>query len=74
MLLNIFGCVDCGSEFFESEMGEPGICPCCGSDQIYDADECVEDLDDSMDGDHASALASAGWGTDEDYGGTDERY
>jgi hypothetical protein len=29
--------------------------------------------DDSMDGDHASALASAGWGTDEDYGGTDER-
>lgn len=23
---------------------------------------------DSMDGDHASALASAGWGTDEDYG------
>lgn len=25
--------------------------------------------DDSMDGDHASGLASAGWGTDEDYGG-----
>jgi hypothetical protein len=24
--------------------------------------------DDSMDGDHASALASAGFGTDEDYG------
>ncbi|NBV43018.1 hypothetical protein EBR96_09670 [bacterium] len=24
--------------------------------------------DDSMDGDHASALASVGWGTDEDYG------
>jgi hypothetical protein len=23
--------------------------------------------DDSMDGDHTSALASAGWGTDEDY-------
>lgn len=29
---------------------------------------------DSMDGDHASAFASIGWGTDEDYGGTDERY
>lgn len=29
--------------------------------------------DGSMDGDHATALASAGWGTDEDYGGTDER-
>lgn len=26
------------------------------------------DIDDSMDGDHESALASAGWGTDEDYG------
>ena len=26
-----------------------------------------------MDGDHESALASAGWGTDEDYGGGDER-
>ena len=26
------------------------------------------DCDDSMDGDAASALASAGWGTDEDYG------
>lgn len=25
------------------------------------------DIDDSMDGDHQSALASAGWGTDEDY-------
>ena len=26
------------------------------------------EYDDSMDGDHESALASAGWGTDEDYG------
>ena len=29
--------------------------------------EAEQDLDDSMDGDHASALASCGWGTDEDY-------
>ena len=29
-----------------------------------DADE----YDDSMDGDHDSAMESAGWGTDEDYG------
>jgi hypothetical protein len=29
------------------------------------------EMDDSMDGDHASALAAAGWGTDEDYGGGD---
>ena len=28
--------------------------------------------DDSMDGDAESALASAGWGTDEDYGGGNE--
>jgi len=28
----------------------------------------TEDYDDSMDGDHESGLASAGWGTDEDYG------
>lgn len=27
-----------------------------------------EEWDDSMDGDHESGLASAGWGTDEDYG------
>ena len=32
-----------------------------------------DDFDDSMDGDHDSAMASAGHGTDEDYGGTDER-
>lgn len=32
------------------------------------AEEFNDDgYDDSMDGDHASALASAGWGTDEDY-------
>ncbi len=27
-----------------------------------------DDYNDSMDGDHESGLASAGWGTDEDYG------
>jgi hypothetical protein len=27
-----------------------------------------DEVDDSMDGDHDSAMASAGWGTDEDYG------
>jgi hypothetical protein len=32
-------------------------------------DEAGDDsYDDSMDGDHESGLASAGWGTDEDYG------
>jgi hypothetical protein len=33
-----------------------------------DADVDPSEYDDSMDGDDASALASAGWGTDEDYG------
>ena len=27
-----------------------------------------DDYNDSMDGDHDSAMTSAGWGTDEDYG------
>jgi hypothetical protein len=31
-------------------------------------DEDEAEPDDSMDGDHDSAMASAGWGTDEDYG------
>ena len=30
--------------------------------------------DESMDGDHESGLASAGWGTDEDYGYYGEDY
>ncbi len=30
--------------------------------------------DDSMDGDAASALASVGWGTDEDYGSYDDSF
>lgn len=40
------------------------------------ADELLidDEFDDSMDGDHDSAMASIGWGTDEDYGayGSDE--
>lgn len=36
--------------------------------------DMVDPIDDSMDGDHASALASAGWGTDEDYGSFSEEY
>lgn len=36
--------------------------------------DAVDPIDDSMDGDTASALASAGWGTDEDYGSFSEEY
>jgi len=31
-------------------------------------DDFNDSEDDSMDGDFASGMASAGWGTDEDYG------
>ena len=38
-------------------------------DGDYDPDYDIWDEDDeSMDGDHDSAMTSAGWGTDEDYG------
>jgi hypothetical protein len=42
-----------------------------GSDDLDDAPPELLPGED-MDGDHASALASAGFGTDEDYGGGDE--
>ena len=40
-------------------------------DRDYDDENSGEadwDYDDSMDGDHDSAMTSCGWGTDEDYG------
>ena len=37
-------------------------------DDYNDFNEMVEDFDESMDGDHDSAMTSCGWGTDEDYG------
>jgi hypothetical protein len=37
-------------------------------DQMNEDEGYDDDYDDSMDGDHESGLASAGWGTDEDYG------
>lgn len=39
-------------------------------DERYEYDNC----DESMDGDFDSAMASAGFGTDEDYGYADEGY
>lgn len=39
-----------------------------GSDYHPGYDDDIEDFDDSMDGDHDSAMRDAGWGTDEDYG------
>jgi len=43
-------------------------------DNSGEVDWVDEDMDDSMDGDHESGLASAGWGTDEDYGYYGEDY
>ena len=37
-------------------------------DQMNEDEGYDDDGYDSMDGDHESGLASAGWGTDEDYG------
>jgi|LakMenEpi03Aug12_release.lakeMendotaPanAssembly.Ray.scaffolds.fasta_scaffold10146_1 hypothetical protein len=44
------------------------------SEELQDEIEREGEYNDSMDGDHASALASAGWGTDEDYGSAGDDY
>lgn len=41
-------------------------------DQYEDGWDTDDYYDDSMDGDHDSAMTSAGWGTDEDYGHYDD--
>ncbi len=38
------------------------------TEEECDDEDLGDDYDDSMDGDHESGLASAGFGTDEDYG------
>jgi len=45
-------------------------------EQDLEYDPCMEDpeYDDSMDGDFDSAMASAGFGTDEDYGSYGDEY
>jgi len=39
----------------------------CEEDCLADEDSELDDYDDSMDGDFDSGMASAGFGTDEDY-------
>jgi hypothetical protein len=41
----------------------------CDDIEKNEDEEWSDDYDDSMDGDHESGLASAGWGLDESYGG-----
>ncbi len=62
-------CVDCGGDATSfrdalsvKEWTIAGTCQSC-QDEFYGGD-----YDDGMDGDHESGLASAGFGTDEDYG------
>lgn len=60
-------CPECG-QYLSHETTTQGVpwayCEDCGWDTV----DGEPDYDDPMDGDHASALASVGWGTDEDYG------
>lgn len=50
-------------------MSESEILDMCEANDISEMLSDDDDsYDDSMDGDHDSAMASAGWGTDEDYG------
>ena len=51
-------------------------CDSANENYDYDGPDYSSDYDESMDGDHDSAMASAGFGTDEDYGcfGTQDEY
>lgn len=51
------------SRTFSDTIERSVLCPDC-----FFGDDDDNHYDDSMDGDHESGLASAGWGTDEDYG------
>lgn len=56
-------CFDPANSYEDDEMSyhdDTADCD-CDRDDYYD---------DSMDGDHDSAMTSAGWGTEEDYGGS----
>jgi predicted amidophosphoribosyltransferase len=63
-------CCGCGDDL--EHYDDDDLCPGCGEPEAY----CVCGLcdEDSMDGDNESALASAGFGVDEDYlpGGCDD--
>lgn len=54
-------------DFYDAVDGYEGDLP-------DDDGEDYVSYDDSMDGDHESALRDAGWGTDEDYGFYGEDY
>ncbi|MAV94654.1 MAG: hypothetical protein CMA31_03075 [Euryarchaeota archaeon] len=49
-------------------MSEDDVADMMDCNELSDRFMEDDDYDDSMDGDHDSAMASAGFGTDEDYG------
>ncbi len=62
-------CPDCESDDIDlSEDEQTCVCAECGHTWPAFVDDDGDLYDDPMDGDHESALASAGFGTDEDYG------
>ncbi len=62
-------CCGCGDDL--EHFDDSNLCQGCGEPEAFcrcDGDEDNSEGDDSMEGDHESGLASAGFGTDEDYG------
>lgn len=73
--------IDGGNDNICTGCGGNGECTCDidfsidPDDCDYDDEDCIcpdDGRNDDMDGDAQSALASAGWGTDEDYGCCDD--
>lgn len=62
---------DLADEINFDDMPDEDVCPGCA------CEECccpINDFDECMDGDHESGLASAGFGTNEDYGDYGDGY
>ena len=55
-------------------MSEDDVADMMDSNELSDRFQEDDEYDDSMDGAHDSAMASAGFGTDEDYGYYGEEY
>jgi len=53
---------------FDTENDDIIGCPDCGEPCDCEYDSAAETFAESMDGDFDTAMASAGFGTDEDYG------
>lgn len=65
-------CGECKVQGELVKFGHGWVCEDCYHEiNSYDDDMDGQYYDDSMDGDFDSAMASAGYGTDEDYGGYD---